>query len=279
MLKFFFLLIFLIVPNNELCAQLLYPVVGEYKNKSAQDMAIYKDRAYLMSDGGLYRVFNLKTGEVEGDGYLASSGNNTHINCACFGAEIPDSSDIPFLYVSETKSPFRCFVENINGGNAVLVQTIEAVENGAVYSNYDWIVDKDNCCLYGLKCYWNQYVDEKGNIRTAITKYRLPKVNEGKKVVLSEKDIIDRYDVLFSSSMQGAIIHKGKLYIATGLWESDKNTLQTSRIIVVVDVKKKRKVKEIDVNLLTTNEPEGLDFYRNKCLLFCGGTGGIYKVK
>ena len=153
------------------------------------------------------------------------------------------------------------------------------MENGAVYSNYDWIVDKDNCCLYGLKCYWNQYVDEKGNIRTAITKYRLPKVNEGKKVVLSEKDIIDRYDVLFSSSMQGAIIHKGKLYIATGLWESDKNTLQTSRIIVVVDVKKKRKVKEIDVNLLTTNEPEGLDFYRNKCLLFCGGTGGIYKVK
>jgi hypothetical protein len=69
------------------------------------------------------------------------------------------------------------------------------------------------------------------------------------------------------------------MYIATGLWESDKNTQETRRIIVVVDLKKKRKVKEIDVNLLTTNEPEGIDFYKSNCLLFCGQTGGIYRVK
>lgn len=278
MIRYLLLLIFL--QGLSVCsdAQLIYPVVGYYKGRSAQDMAIYGDNAYLMSDGGLYRIFNLKTGELERDGYLASSGKNTHINCVCFGAEYPDGANIPYLYVSETIKPHRCFVENVYG-NAVLVQTIEAVENGKIYSNFGWLVDREDGSLYGLNSFWHHYIDEIGNIRTIITKYRLPKVNEGKKVVLSEKDIIDRYDVLFTSSMQGAAIHKGKLYVATGLWESDKNTQETRRIIVVVDLKKKRKVKEIDVNLLTTNEPEGIDFYKSNCLLFCGQTGGIYRVK
>jgi len=260
-------------------AQLLYPIVGKYKGRSAQDMAIYKDKAYLMGDGGIYRVLNLKTAEVEREGFLASSGKNTHINCVCFGKEIPAGAEIPYLYVSETIKPHRCFVENINDGNETLVQTIEAIEKGIVYSNHGWLIDKDNNCLYGLNSFWHQYVDEKGNIKTVITKYRLPRVNEGEKIVLSEKDIIDRFEVLFTSSMQGAAIYKGRLYIASGLWESDNNTQETKRTIVVVDLKKKRKVKEIDVNGLTTNEPEGIDFYKNKCLLFCGQTGGIYQVK
>ena len=130
-----------------------------------------------------------------------------------------------------------------------------------------------------MKSLWHQFVDDTGNIKTVLTKYRLPQINEGEKIVLSEKDIVDRYDLLFTSSMQGATIYKGKLYIATGLWESDKNTSETYRIVVVVDLKKRKVVKKIDINQLTTNEPEGIDFYKNKCLLFCGQTGGIYRVK
>ena len=260
-------------------AQLLYPIVGTYKGKSAQDMAIYGDRAYLMSDGGHYRVLNLKNGIIEKELDLASSNKNTHINCVCFGVEIPVNADIPFLYISETIKPHRCFVENIVGEKNVLVQTIEVVENGNVYSNYGWLVDRDNGFLYGLKSFWHQYIDEIGNIKTVITKYRLPKVSEGPKIVLSENDIIDRFDVLFTSSMQGATIYKGKMYIATGLWESDKNTSETKRMVVVVDLRKRKKVKEVDINTLTTNEPEGIDFYQRKCLLFCGQTGGIYRVK
>lgn len=37
-------------------AQLAYPVVGTYKKKSAQGMAIHQDRAYLFSDGGRCRM-------------------------------------------------------------------------------------------------------------------------------------------------------------------------------------------------------------------------------
>ena len=61
--------------------------------------------------------------------------------------------------------------------------------------------------------------------------------------------------------------------------EKEKNDSETNRMVVVVDLKKKKVVNTIDINLLTTNEPEGIDFYRNKCLLFCGQTGGVYRVK
>ena len=43
MQKIIFLLGFLIVSNHLAKAQLLYPIVGSYKGKSAQDMAIYGD--------------------------------------------------------------------------------------------------------------------------------------------------------------------------------------------------------------------------------------------
>ena len=270
---------FLIITTICAKAQLLYPIVGTYKSKAAQDMAIYADEAYLMSVGGHARVLNLKTGKIVRELDLACSDKNTHINCVCFGTDSPNNAGVPLLYVSETDKPHRCFVENIGGEKPILVQTIEAIENGKTYSNHGWLVDREQGVLYGLKCFWHKLVDEKGNIRTVVTKYRLPQLNEGESIVMSEKDIIDRFDVLFTSSMQGATIYKGKMYIATGLWESDKNTNETRRIVVVVDLKKRKKVKEIDINQLTTNEPEGIDFYHKKCLLFCGGTGGIYIVK
>lgn len=260
-------------------AQLVYPIVGTYKGKSAQDMAIYSDKAYLMNDGGHCRLLNLETGEVEKEYDLGSSNKNTHINNVCFGKEILVDADTPLLYVSETNKPHRCFVEKISGDSCFLVQTIEASEKGKIYSNHNWVVDRDENSLWGLKCFWHQYEDEVGNIKTVITKYRLPQLSEGEKIFLSEKDILERFDVYFPNTLQGTTIRRGKLYISSGMQEKEKNNSETERAIIVIDLKKKKIVKKININLLTTNEPEGVDFYNNKCMLFCGQTGGIYRVK
>lgn len=270
--------IFFLLP---ICAigQLVYPVVGGYRGKSAQDMAIYEDMAYLMNDGGHCRVLNLITGKVERELDLACSGKNTHINSISFGVRSDIKGAKPLLYVSETNKPYRCFVEDINGDKPALVQTIETKEKGKIYSNHNWVVDRENGFLYGLKCFWHKFVDEKGNIRTVVTKYKLPSVSDGDNIILTEKEIIERFDVLFTSSMQGIAIHKGRLYIFAGMCEKEKNDSETNRMVVVIDLKKKKVVKTIDINLLTTNEPEGIDFFGNKCLLFCGQTGGIYRVK
>lgn len=273
------LLVFLILLPICAIAQLEYPIVGRYGGKSAQDMAIYNDRAYLMSDGGHCRVLNLITGKIDRELDLACSGKKTHINSVSFGQVSDTKGAIPLLYVSETVKPHRCFVEDINGGEPRLLQTIETKENGKVYSNHNWVVDRENGFLYGLKSYWHKYVDEKGNIRTVVTKYKLPSLSDGENITLMEKDMIERYDVLFTSSMQGVTIHKDRLYIAAGMCEKEKNDSETNRMVVVVDLKKKKVVDTIYINMLTTNEPEGIDFYGNKCLLFCGQTGGIYRVK
>ena len=270
-------ILFLVVPP--IGAQLLYPIIGTYYGKSAQDMAIYGDRAYLMNDGGHCRVLNLETGNVDKEFDLACSNKNTHINNVCFGIESFDGHVLPVIYASETNRPYQCFVEDISGDKPVLLQTIQAEEKGKSYSNYNWVVDKDNEFLYGLNCYWHQYIDKVGNIRTTVTKYRLPKLNEGANVVLSEKDVPERFDVFFANAMQGTTIRKGKLYIASGMQEKEENNTETERAIIVVDLKKKRIVKKVNINLMMTNEPEGIDFHKNKCMLFCGQTGGVYRVR
>lgn len=259
-------------------SQLLHPVVGTYKGKSAQDMAIYGDNAYLMSDGGHCRVLNLLSGAVEKEFHLACSNKKPHINAVCFGSEKLEDASIPVIYVSATDKPHCCYVESLTKDSSKTVQTIEAMENGKIYSNHNWIVDDENGLLYGLKCFWHQYIDDVGNVKTVITKYRLPRLDEGEKVVLSEKDILDRFDVSFPNALQGAVIRRGKLYIASGMQEKEKNNTETERAIIVINLKKKRIVKKVNINLLTTNEPEGIAFYHNKCLLFCGQTGGLYKV-
>ena len=44
-------------------------------------------------------------------------------------------------------------------------------------------------------------------------------------------------------------------------------------------MKKERLKKEIDLSYITTNEPEGFDFYRKKGLVFCGQEGGVFEIK
>ena len=55
-------------------SQIVYPIVGRYQGKTAQGMAIWEDEAYLFNDEGHCRVLNLKTGKVQREFDLASSG-------------------------------------------------------------------------------------------------------------------------------------------------------------------------------------------------------------
>ena len=107
----------------------------------------------------------------------------------------------------------------------------------------------------------------------------MPKLNEGKHVVLDNKDFLDSFDVIFANGVQGAKIRKGHLYIATGLQELDNHAKDSKRAIIDVDLHKKIIVRTIDLTCITMNEPEDIDFYRNKCFLYCSQNGGIYEVR
>lgn len=259
-------------------SQMLYPIVGTYKGKSAQGMAIWKDRAYLFSDGGHCRVIDLNTGLKTCEFDLASSNKKPHINNACFGIEVEDSMSEPVIYISETNNPHRCYVESLNGNKPVLVQTIDAKINGKVVGNNNWIVDREKGELYGIDRKWGQFLDDQGNVKNIITRYRLPKLSEGEYITLTEKDVIDKFEIVFANGMQDAKIRKGILYIVAGLDELSTAKKDSNRSLIIVDLKKKRIIKKMDLTYVTTNEPEGVDFWKKKCIMYCGQTGGLFKI-
>lgn len=264
---------FCYMTNN--MAQLQYPITGQYKKSSAQGMAIWGDNAYLMSDGGRCRVYNLKSARVTNEFMLASAAKDNHVNNACFGKAYGTENGTPLLYITECKNLFRCFVERIESGSSRLVQEIQAQEKGKVQKVLVWVIDAENNFLYGITRNGKK-LDSIGTVTNTITKYRLPKTEEGKEIVLNEKDVLDRFDVLFPNILQGAKIKGRYLYMVTGLQEPLFERQDAGRAVKMVDLKKKKLVKNIDLTYVTTNEPEDMDFYKRKALLYCGQNGGLY---
>lgn len=253
-------------------------VAGEYKNLPAQGMAIYGDRCFMLNITGHCRVFDLKKKKLVNDFRLGCYSLTNHANSASFGIEIIGKSQCPLMYVSECSSSYRCFVENISDSGSVLVQTIQATYNGKPEVIHDWVVDKAHRFLYGIRTTSNA-VDSAGNRLNTIVKYRLPRINEGDRVVLTEEDKIDQYDLLFVNVLQGSIIKKNKLYLPVGnLKFKEEERERDRRALIIVDLRKRKIVNKLDINNVTDNEPEDCDFYKGKLLLYCGQSGGLYEI-
>jgi len=272
----FVIIVFLILSWLCIYAQLKYTPVGTYKGETAQGMAIWKDTAYLFSNGGACRVYDLKTSTVQREFLLSTADKYNHTNAATFGLEVGDNG-IPVLYITEGGRKTRCFVEDISTSRPVLLQTIEAYRNNKSFATHVWTVDRDNGWLYGI----SRKGSNKATISTphTITRYRLPKLSEGRNIVLSEKDILDEFIISFVNLLQGAKVIQNKMFIVTGLQESLRNRPDSQRALFVIDTKK-HSLKEVrDLTYVTTNEPEDLDFYKGKILMYTGQEGGLYELK
>lgn len=259
-------------------AQLRYPVVGTYKGKSAQGMAIWSDEAFLFNDGGHCRVLDLKKGIVVREFNLASSGKNTHVNAACFGNVFPNDSKPPLIYISEYNTPSRCFVECLEDSTSILVQTIQIQNNGMPVFVQSWIPDTSNMGLYAI-ARTAPSKGQKNSSKVKISKYRLPSVEEGSHIILTEVDCLDSFFVEFASGTQGGVIKGNYMYLPTGLQESARGRFNAERALQVINLKKRQIVRKVDLSFVTTNEPEDIDFYKGNAFLYCGQEGGIYEIK
>ena len=258
--------------------QLRYPIVGTFQKKSAQGMAIYEDFAYLMNDSGICRVLNLKNEKIIRHFCLASAAKGNHANTACFKKTPSGEGGMPMIYISECTGKGRCFVERFDTNTSPLIQTIEAIKDGKNCRISNWTLDNKRGFLYGIARNQKEILDSDGNVRCSIVKFRIPSLLEGAHVCFTESDIIDKFDVFFPNIMQGVKIRGNYMFLVTGQPQSLSERKDGRREIFVIDLKKKKIVKTIDLTYVTTNEPEDIDFYRGKCLLFCGHEGGIYEV-
>lgn len=272
-----YLLLFLFVIFSQNLSAQKHKIAGTYKGQAAQGMAIYGDNAYILNNTGYCRVYNLNSKKVIQEFPLASTNSRNHANCATFGIEHYGNNPIPVLYVSESNSPYRCFVENMENGKSELVQTIQVIEDGMPKATHDWIVDSDKGFLYTFTRLGTK--DEDGNIRHSIIKYRLPKLSEGKDVKLTKDDVIDQFEVGFLSMGQGGTIKGKYLYLPVGLPKSYDSTRDDSkRLVIIVNLKKKKIKKIVNLSSMLSDEPEDISFYGSELLLFCGQKGGLWSI-
>ena len=96
-------------------------------------------------------------------------------------------------------------MEQLKGSKTELVQVMRVQNNGKDTFIQTWIVDEKESFLYAV----TRMAPPKGGKNTdkiKIAKYKLPLLNDGKEIVLSEEDCLDSYIVEFASGTQGGII-------------------------------------------------------------------------
>lgn len=252
-------------------------VSGTFNNEWAQGMAVFENNAFLLNNTGLCRVYDLRSDSVIGSFKLGSYHKKNHANNASFGIEYPQKESLyPAFYVSESNSPYRCYVENISTQESKLIQTIQYQISGVPQIIHDWVVDKKRKKMYAItQDYWKNRDSE--DYINYIRVFRLPFISEGD-IIFTEKDVEEDYCVSFPHLLQGATIRNDKLYILSGLTDNQKNIKGYKRAIVIVDLKKKEVTEIVNLQGIVKEEPEGIDFWKNRLLIFCGPKG-LYELK
>ena len=62
------------------------------------------------------------------------------------------------------------------------------------------------------------------------------------------------------------------------LFPESETRKDRDRAVIVVDLEKKHIERVIDINNEVLEEPEDVDFYKGKLLLYCGQEGGLYNI-
>lgn len=248
--------------------------------KSLQGLAIHKD--YMV---GLYNEGFASLYKIHPDGSfvrlstfpLGSKSKYNHVNVANFGVERYQKGDtLPLLYVSQAKTDKEknitdaCFVERIlPEGRAELVQTILLDNHDDYYGcAVQWAIDKKRKHLIGFGNTINN-TDPKNNFRIMI--FKLPRLKEGKTVVLKKEDILENYliqdyDKSFPHVQigQGGVVAGNCLVMPTGV-----GSPQFPSMIYSWDLKNRRMASVVNLQAEVPFEFEDCDFFKDRMYIQC----------
>ena len=137
-----------------------------------------------------------------------------------------------------------------------------------------WVIDKEEKMLYG---YGNTVNNSDPSNRHRIIKFRLPALSDGPLVVLKPEDALENYLIEEVSSFrfnpigQGLYIHKGLLYMPTGLGKTEAPS-----ILYIWDLKA-RAMRAVDLSAVTTGEFE--DISRRGSRFYIQGQDGVFRLR
>ena len=257
------------------------------KGHAYQGMDVWGNYVFSCQNQGIATIYQLNDNgfDTVSQFSLGSFNRSNHANVASFGTEkVAKSDPFPVVYVSHCHKRTiddrkdLCFVERVapDMQSSELVQTIfyDDVNNDFGYA-LQWVVDRKKGYLYG---YGNTVNNSDPSNRHRIIKFRLPKLSDGKFVVLKPEDALENYtieevsDFRFNPVGQGLDIRKGKLYMPTGLGTPDKPS-----ILYVWDLRRKT-MQVVDLTKATTGELEDIAVL-GKGLLLLQSQDGLFRVK
>ena len=249
---------------------------------SAQGIASWNDRAFILYDTGACAVYDLKNRRVRPlDVFPLGSYNwgkpdlnfKNHANSCNFSKQHWEGNPIPLLYVDvgagigadEDGYFYRVAVENITcqvdaEGNenyrGQVLQTITVKPEGDEARGFrdpGWgcpchVLDAEGGYLYAVTA---RFRTTRAALRPGeknaliITKYAVPEVVAGTKVQLTGKDILDQWELEDDTLFtQSGIFHNGKIYYFFGCAIHDY-----PNHVMVIDLENRRIEKRLDDDL------------------------------
>jgi len=264
-------------------------VVHQYMNQiklhkvPQQGMDIVKNKIFVLHDGGSCHVYDFKTKKVISSFDLASKRKGNHCNTGNFGVEKVKGASFPVMYISLGKpgdvDEFVCMVESFTMHNgkfsSKIVQRIKMDQSQfeskglkPIWGCPNWVVDKERKHLWAFSAIKRTICSVTGPFETnkyVAVKYRLPKLSEGKEVVLTAADVLDEAVMEFDAyATQGGTMKDGKIYYAFGFGKKHPESPSQLR---VYDTDKRIIAQRYDLTDDVPEEPEDVAVYKGKIFL------------
>ena len=276
---------------------------------SGQDGAIFGSLLFRFNTKGMGRVYDLASiDQNAAPTELVPLASFTldraeeivpHSNAVMFGTEYAEEGDeFPLLYSNvynnyaktENKRKGVCCVYRLQReGDSFRTTLVQLIEIGFTEDSTLWCSEGgEDVRPYGnfaidreRGLYW-AFVMRDATRTTAYFSFRLPKLTDGepdpefgvRKVILTPADILSRFECDYHDFVQGACLHRGKIYSVEGFHADGKHP-PAMRVIDTAAGKQEAYIDLVAHQCLI--EPECIDFAGDTCY-YSDAHGALYVV-
>ncbi|MBQ8407314.1 MAG: hypothetical protein IJY39_00470 [Clostridia bacterium] len=276
-----------------------------------QDGCVWENLIFRFGGDGICRVYDLndlaplENGEAKRIATFKLDKADDicpHCNSVCFGKErYAEDDEYPLLYCNlynsydgkEDEMWGVCCVYRLQrDGEGFMTTLVQIIEIGFAHNADLWcsrrpgegrdmrpfgnfVVDAEN----GL---YHCFVMRDKPQKTRYFTFKLPKIADGQldprfnvnRVILTEADILSKYDCDYSSYLQGACVHNGLIYSTEGGTKS----YTSPATLTISDPKAFRQILRLSLIYFgLENEPEFIYFVGDRCI-YIDNIGGVFEL-
>ncbi len=235
---------------------------GLFPSSGGQGLAIYGNYLFRLYQHGycyVYDISDIDNITLVNEFKLGSFATNNHPNCAQFAPTVPlDDTGFPLLYMTLGNDNEQMAIEKVSLEGSECIKKIKITDIDGKTSSHtrcNWIIGDDGF-IWGMT-----HSGTPGNTDYVVHFYKLflPETND-KVQTISIADAIDHFIDDDSTNLpvtwQGGMVRNGKLYFLFG-------TTRVKRELRIYDTNTHQRIAIIDLNKITSAEPEDIDIWQD----------------